>query len=113
MDRSLMTSDASLPSVLKIEKKSESSSSERAKDEHHQRKVYSEQCGLPGQKKGHPNCKAKDVECRRCRRRRHLAKVCRTELQCGRIDGKANQVQGESEEDDFTIFSLSTAFVYT
>ena len=107
MDRSLMTNASTPHSVLKIGGNAEASASARPKEQQ-QRNVYCYQCGAPGKKKGHPDCKAKDVECRRCGRRGHLAKVCRTKLQRGRIEGKANQVKSESEEDDFTIFAVST-----
>ena len=117
--RSLMTNASTPHTVLNVERDADARSKEQ---QHCQRKIYCYQCGAPGQKKGHPNCKAKNAECRKCGKRGHLAKVCRTKPQRGReeqqrgpIEGKANQIQDDSEETDFTVFSVSTdnhAFVY-
>ena len=108
-DRTQMTSSTDSPTVLKVERPTAAGIS-KSRFERKQGGIFCHRCGIPGQKAGHTNCKARDADCKKCGNRGHFAKVCRTKLPYSRHNSQANQVQQEpdsSDSIDHTIYSVS------
>ena len=108
-DRSQMTTSTDSPTVLKVERPGEAGSSKSRLEK--RRGIFCHRCGIPGQKAGHSNCKARNADCKKCGNRGHFAKVCRTKFPQSRHNSQANQVQQEPDlcdPVDHTIYTVST-----